>query len=154
MSWTLKCAATLAGAMMVVAPSRVASGAPPSVAEWDAPSEARLRPNALSATNAEHVKRGRSLFMKHCVTCHGNEGRGDGPSARLHARRSGYAPRDLSREDLQQSLTDGEMFWKMTNGWRPGGKTVMPGLGDEVSEEDRWRIVLYVRSLAPKGAVR
>jgi mono/diheme cytochrome c family protein len=151
MSWTLKCAAALAGAIMI---NGVARAAPPSVAEWDAPSEARLRPNALSATNAEHVKRGRSLFMKHCVTCHGNEGRGDGPSARLHARRSGYAPRDLSREDLQQSLTDGEMFWKLTNGWRPGGKTVMPGLGDELSEEDRWRIVLYVRSLAPKGGIR
>jgi hypothetical protein len=29
---------------------------------------------------------------------------------------------------------------------------VMPGLGEEVSEEDRWRIVLYVRSL--KGTLR
>jgi mono/diheme cytochrome c family protein len=92
--------------------------------------------------------------MKHCVTCHGNEGRGDGPSARLHARRSGYAPRDLSRPDVQQGLTDGEMFWKLTNGWRPAGRTVMPGLGDEVSEEDRWRIVLYVRSLAARSDAR
>ena len=150
MAWRSMCAA-LAGAILI---GGVVDAAPPSVSEWDAPPESRLRPNALSSTNSEHVKRGRSLFMKHCVTCHGSEGRGDGPSARLHARRSGYAPRDLSRDDLQASLTDGEMFWKVTNGWRPGGKTVMPGLGNEVSEEDRWRIVLYVRSLGQKGGSR
>lgn len=150
MHWSVRCVA-VAG---VISVSGTAMAAPPSVEEWDAPPEARLVPNALSATNAEHVKRGRSLFMKHCVTCHGNEGRGDGPSARLHARRSGYAPRDLSRPDVQQGLTDGEMFWKLTNGWRPAGRTVMPGLGDEVSEEDRWRIVLYVRSLAARSDAR
>jgi hypothetical protein len=27
----------------------------------------------------------------------------------------------------------------------------MPGLGDEVATEDRWRLVLYVRSLLQKG---
>ena len=128
--------------------------APPSVDDWVAPPEARIVANALSASNPEHVKRGRSLFMRHCVTCHGNEGRGDGPSARLHARRSGYAPRDLSREDVQAGLTDGEMFWKISNGWRPGGRTVMPGVGNELSEDDRWRLVLYVRSLADKGGSR
>ena len=148
MSWIVK-SAMLAASFSLAA---LLHAAPPSVDEWEAPSEARLTPNALSSTNSEHVKRGRGLFMKHCVTCHGNEGRGDGPSARLHARRSGYAPRDLSRPDVQEGLTDGEIFWKITNGWRPGGKTVMPGLGDEVSEEDRWRIVLYVRSL--KGTIR
>lgn len=125
-----------------------------SVEEWVAPPEARALANALSASNPEHLRKGRSLFVKHCVTCHGEQGRGDGPSARLHARRSGYAPRDLSRADVQAGLTDGEMFWKIGNGWRPKGRVVMPGVGEEVSEEDRWRLVIYVRSLAPKTSAR
>lgn len=125
-----------------------------SVGEWVAPPAARGVVNTLSATNAEHLKKGRSLFAKHCVTCHGEQGRGDGPSARLHARRSGFAPRDLSKPEVQAGLTDGEMFWKIGAGWRPGGRIVMPGVGSEVSEEDRWRLVLYVRSLVDKGGTR
>jgi mono/diheme cytochrome c family protein len=125
-----------------------------SVDDWVAPVEVRAMTNVLSAANPEHLRKGRSLFVKHCVTCHGDHGRGDGPSARLHAKRSGYAPRDLSRPDVQAGLTDGEMFWKIGAGWRPGGRIVMPGVRSEVSEEDRWRIVLYVRSLVDKGGSR
>jgi mono/diheme cytochrome c family protein len=125
-----------------------------SVDDWVAPPEARAMTTALSPTNPEHLKKGRSLFVKHCVTCHGEHGKGDGPSARLHARRSGHAPRDLSRPDVQAGLTDGEMFWKIGAGWRPGGRIVMPGVRSEVSEEDRWRIVLYVRSLLDRSGSR
>jgi mono/diheme cytochrome c family protein len=131
-----------------------ALGRAQSVEEWVAPPEARALANALSATNPEHVKKGRSLFAKHCVTCHGDRGQGDGPAARLHARRSGYAPRDLSRTDVQARLTDGEIFWKIRNGWRPKGRVVMPGLGDDISDEDRWRLVIYVRSLLQKAGAR
>jgi len=150
MEWSRRSVA-VAGA--VVAFSTVAALAQ-SVDDWAAPAEARATTNALSATNPEHLRRGRSLFVRHCVTCHGDQGRGDGPSARLHAKRSGYAPRDLSRPDVQAGLTDGEMFWKIGMGWRPSGRIVMPGVRSEVSEEDRWRIVLYVRSLLDKGGTR
>ena len=121
------------------------------VDEWVAPPEARAYTSPLTSTTPEHLKKGRSLFVRHCVTCHGELGRGDGPSARLHAKRSGYQPRDLSRPEVQAGLTDGEIFWKIGAGWRPKGRIVMPGIGTEVSEEDRWRLVLYVRSLKGGG---
>jgi mono/diheme cytochrome c family protein len=129
-----------------------AGAAAQSVEEWVAPPEARALQSPLSPSNPEHLKKGRALFVSHCVTCHGEHGRGDGPSARLHARRSGYTPRDLSRADLQAGLTDGEIFWKIGHGWRPKGRIVMPGIAGDVGEEDRWRLVLYVRSLAAKAA--
>lgn len=140
--------------VVAVGAAGTVAGLAQSVDEWVAPPAARGVVNTLSATNAEHLKKGRSLFVKHCVTCHGEQGRGDGPSARLHARRSGFAPRDLSKPEVQAGLTDGEMFWKIGAGWRPGGRIVMPGVGSEVSEEDRWRLVLYVRSLVDKGGTR
>jgi mono/diheme cytochrome c family protein len=134
-----------------VAAGAVAAAQTVAVEEWDAPPEARALANPLNPTNPEHLKKGRGLFVRHCVTCHGEQGRGDGPSARLHARRSGYQPRDLSRSDVQTGLTDGEIFWKIGAGWRPKGRIVMPGVGNEVSEGDRWTLVLYVRSLGQKG---
>jgi len=147
MDWFAR-SVSLVGVAIVLAG---ASARAQTVEEWLAPAAARSLTNALSATNPEHLKKGRGLFVKHCITCHGDQGRGDGPSARLHARRSGFAPRDLSRSDVQAGLTDGEMFWKIGNGWRPKGRVVMPGVGGEVSEEDRWRLVLYVRSLEQKA---
>lgn len=150
MEWSRRSVA-VAGAVMAFC---TVAALAQSVDDWAAPAEARATTNALSATNPEHLRRGRSLFVRHCVTCHGDQGRGDGPSARLHAKRSGYAPRDLSRPDVQAGLTDGEMFWKIGMGWRPSGRIVMPGVRSEVSEEDRWRIVLYVRSLLDKGGTR
>ena len=149
---TIRRSVGLAGAPAALWGGVLSAGAP-SVDddEWVAPAEERSIVSPLSPTNPEHLKKGRSLFVKHCLTCHGEQGRGDGPSARLHARRSGYAPRDLSRPDVQAGLTDGEIFWKIGLGWKPQGRIVMPGLGDEVATEDRWRLVLYVRSLLQKG---
>ena len=128
-----------------VAAGAVAAAQTVAVEEWDAPPEARALANPLNPTNPEHLKKGRGLFVRHCVTCHGEQGRGDGPSARLHARRSGYQPRDLSRSDVQTGLTDGEIFWKITKGIRgimPAGERKMP----EAAE--RWDVVNYVRTLA------
>jgi mono/diheme cytochrome c family protein len=141
-----------AGAILSTLVALAPAGAAPAVDEWEAPPAARALVSPLSHTNPEHARKGHSLFVKHCVTCHGEQGRGDGPHARLHARRSGYAPRDLSRSDVQAGLTDGEIFWKVGFGWRPGGRIVMPGVGDEMSPEDRWRLVLYVRSLLQKDS--
>jgi len=140
-----------AGAILSMLWALAAAGGAQSVDEWEAPPAARALVSPLSPTNPEHARKGRSLFVKHCVTCHGDQGRGDGPSARLHARRSGHPPRDLSRPDIQTGLTDGEIFWKIGAGWRFGGRIVMPGLGDEMPPEDRWRLVLYVRSLLQKN---
>ena len=41
--------------------------------------------------------------------------------------------------------TDGELFWKISE-----GKTPMPGFGKEFSETDRWLLVNYIRTLAPR----
>jgi hypothetical protein len=45
-------------------------------------------------------------------------------------------------------MSDGEIFWKIGAGFRDGKKIVMPSFLNEIpSPEDRWRVVLYVRSL-------
>jgi len=119
---------------------------------WVAPDEEKARVNPLSAINDRDLGRGRALYRQHCELCHGREGRGDGPSARLHARNA-RPPQDLTRPEIQANLTDGEIFWKIGAGFRENRKIVMPAFVDEIpSSEDRWRVVLFVRSLEKKEA--
>lgn len=116
---------------------------------WTAPDTEKARANPI-APNDKDVTRGRSLYRQHCELCHGREGRGDGPSARLHARNA-RPPQDLTRPEIQANMTDGEIFWKIGAGFRENRKIVMPAFVDEIpSVEDRWRVVLYVRSLEKK----
>ena len=80
--------------------------------------------------------------------CHGNEGRGDGPAARPHARKAA-PPQDLTQPKVQSRITDGEIFWKITTGFRYSGKKIMPAFGEDIHpESDRWSVVHFVRSLA------
>jgi mono/diheme cytochrome c family protein len=118
--------------------------------KWVAPAEDAQRPNPIT-NSQESLKRGRALYQQHCATCHGDRGRGDGPYARLHARRS-KPPRDLTLPHIQERLTDGEIFWKITSGLRQGDRIIMPGFEDDIrAPEDRWKVVLHVRLLGRTG---
>ena len=119
------------------------SGAAP--ADWTiTPEDAALR-NPLTAS-PENLKRGEELFRRHCTACHGSSGRGDGPIALQWQR----LPRDLTHPERQARLTDGEIFTKISQGHRQGADVIMPGLANRLSADDRWRVVLYVRTLRAK----
>jgi mono/diheme cytochrome c family protein len=96
------------------------------------------------------MERGRKLYLKHCADCHGPKGKGDGPLSRLHTQRTSRPPYDLTLPEVQTVLTDGEIFWKVTVGYRKDEKVIMPAYKTTVPvDEDRWRIVHYVRTLGP-----
>jgi len=120
------------------------------LAPWVTPKEQRERPNPVAASD-EAQKRGRLLYQRHCVMCHGDKGKGDGPAARLHTERSGRAPKDLTDAKVQAGMSDGEIFWKVTTGFRENAQIIMPTFGEEIpKEEDRWKLVHYVRSFAAR----
>ena len=133
----------------LLAPIAAADEPPPTSPDevWLAPAEARTLPNPVP-TSPDVLKRGRGLYSQHCVLCHGESGRGDGPAARTHARKA-KPPQDLTQSAVQRRLSDGEIFWKITNGHRRGDKIIMPSFeGDIPVPEDRWKLVHYIRSLA------
>jgi hypothetical protein len=81
---------------------------------------------------------GKSLFTKHCKSCHGSEGFGDGVKAKEMKSDLG----DFSTKKFQ-SQTDGALFYKTTF-----GRDDMPAFNKKIpSDEDRWLIVNYMRTL-------
>lgn len=110
--------------------------------DWVAPSADRGRANPLAAS-PEALRKGRALFQRHCTVCHGQRGKGDGPA--------GADARDLTDPAVQARLTDGEIFWKIGNGRKKDDEMAMPAFARQIPAQDRWRLVLFVRSLAAPG---
>ncbi|WP_445731316.1 c-type cytochrome [Mariniflexile sp.] len=106
--------------------------------KWIVPKEYQSKKNPTNAKDKANLAVGKSLFSKHCQSCHGKEGYGDGPKA---AEQKGDLG-DFS-SDATQSQTDGALFYKMTEGRNdmPSFKKKMP------DDEDRWLIVNYLRTL-------
>ena len=103
---------------------------------WVAPKDADAVSNPLK-DNATAVPEGKKLYVKYCVVCHGDKGKGDGIAApSLNPR-----PADHSCEKVQ-SQTDGAIFWKMTTGRAP-----MASYAKSLTETQRWQLVDYIRTL-------
>jgi len=134
-------------------PPRVAATPPPAEhtttgsapVDWPVPPEEAARVNPLPA-NPDNVRKGERLFNRYCTACHGVGGRGDGPLAQQWSR----LPKDLTHPDRQSRLSDGEIFWKISAGHREGADEIMPGVGYKLNADERWRLVLYVRSLVTR----
>jgi putative copper resistance protein D len=96
---------------------------------------------AVAAT-PESIQRGRALFAAHCAVCHGAAGRGDGPGAVGLIQR----PADLSASHTADH-TPGDIFWWLTHGLG----LAMPAFGDQLSAEERWHLVNFVRTLSAQA---
>lgn len=99
--------------------------------------------NPVKAT-PDNIAKGKELFngKATCFTCHGNEGRGDGPAgAALDP-----TPRNFHNPAFPKAKTEGEMAWVIKNG-SPGTGMVsyVPGI---ISEEEMALIIVFERSLA------
>jgi len=92
------------------------------------------------------VEHGREVYRQGCTNCHGAEGRGDGPSARLLVDDAGVLirPPNYARAAFKGGTDPASLFKRVSFGM-PG--TPMPGYGEVYSEKDRWDLVAYLRSL-------
>jgi mono/diheme cytochrome c family protein len=105
--------------------------------EWKVPAKYQTMKNPIAAKTDAAI--GKSLFTKHCKSCHGAEGFGDGPKAKEMKGDLG----DFSTKEFQKQ-SDGALFYKTTT-----GRNDMPEFVKKIpSDEDRWLIVNYMRTLA------
>jgi mono/diheme cytochrome c family protein len=103
--------------------------------EWKAPADAKAVKNPVKG-----VGNAKKNVETNCVTCHGATGKGDGPAA---AALPPPKPADWTSSKVA-SETDGELFWKISN-----GRGAMPPW-KHLPDKDRWEIVNYIRTLHKK----
>ena len=99
----------------------------------------------------EILKEGKEIFLGRgtCFQCHGPEGKGDGGAAKILP----IQPRNFTNPNFNKVRTPGEMMWVLKNGsmgqsGNVPGTGMLPIVGQFLSEEDGWKVLLYERSLS------
>ncbi len=96
--------------------------------------------NPFTATDRKHFERGTVVFTTFCVPCHGGKGSGDGLITKY-----GYPPPPTLLAERALKMKDGQMFHILTY-----GQNNMPSYASQISQQDRWNVILYVRSIQLK----
>ncbi|MGH7835352.1 MAG: FTR1 family protein, partial [Candidatus Binatia bacterium] len=89
-----------------------------------------------------HLQAGRNVYARNCAQCHGDTGRGDGPSAATMQPKE-PKPANFTDRDLMQGLSPFKAFNTTSFGIEG---TAMANFS-ALSEEERWQAAFYVFSL-------
>ncbi len=87
--------------------------------------------------SAENTQWGQQLYVDNCKSCHGDPGKANYSNL-------DPIPGDPA-SDVYQALSDGEMFFYISN----GKGQLMPMFSNALSESQRWDIIAYLRSFNP-----
>ena len=93
--------------------------------------------NPFAADNRSALERGAVVYTNFCQPCHGADAKGQGPVVQR-----GFPPPPPLTRGQTQGKTDAELFEVVTK-----GIITMPPYASQLSHEDRWKVILYVRSL-------
>ena len=104
---------------------------------WVVPEKNAKMANPVKS-DANSLKEGKELWGKHCQSCHGKTGLGDGPKAAQLKTEPGNFTLAAT-----QALSDGSLFYMVSE-----GRGDMPSFKKKLPEaEDIWNIVNYIRTL-------
>ncbi len=103
--------------------------------EWIVPDDAKNLSNPLKI-DAAKIENGKNIYQKHCKSCHGDPGKDNGLPLQPK-------PIDPASKVFQKQ-TDGEIYYRITE-----GRGLMPQFKSILSEDDRWSVVAYQRTLDP-----
>lgn len=96
----------------------------------------------IAADDTEALRRGSRAYVSFCLPCHGPTGKGDG----LVPKR-GFPPPPTFFRDETRNMKDGQLFHIITY-----GQGNMPPYAVQVTQDDRWKIIAYIRSLQANDA--
>ena len=96
------------------------------------------------------IANGARVYNAACASCHGADGRGEGPLAATLTR---WPPTVVG--PLLGRHADGELFWHIAHGMRDAqGVATMPAFANRLSDNDIWAVLEYMKVLAASGGVR
>jgi len=105
---------------------------------WPVPDKDKALKAAVKLSDPNVISTGKELWAKHCKSCHGSKGLGDGPKG---ASLKPF-PGDFSAAAFQTS-TDGELFFRTNK-----GRDEMPAYEKKIPEaNDRWALVAFMRTM-------
>ncbi len=85
----------------------------------------------------ESLARGREMYELHCLVCHGEQGRGDGPVGKK------FVPQPMELNlDYVQLQPDGQLFYTISH-----GSIAMPFYRQAMPAEDRWHLVNFIKEV-------
>ena len=98
------------------------------------------------ADTKENVHDGQLHFAHHCQVCHGYDGQNTGVP---FAEDMTPPVANLASEEVQ-AYSDGQLRWIIKNGIGPSG---MPSWGEDLTDDEQWKLVLFIRHLPAKGSM-
>lgn len=105
--------------------------------KWDVPAKYQKMVNPYTDA-ADDEKIGRILYSKHCKSCHGTKGKGDGTKAKSLDTPAG----DFTDASFKNQ-TDGSLYYKTFI-----GRDDMPSFKKKVAdEEEQWLVINYIKGL-------
>lgn len=113
------------------------------VAEQVADTPTPLKAEIVNPVPADtgSIAAGQALYESNCLECHGPSGKGDGSLSPTLM----VPPADLSALTVPGNYSDGQFFEWISSGFPAAG---MPAFKATLSEEERWHLVNYIRTLA------
>jgi mono/diheme cytochrome c family protein len=97
--------------------------------------------NPLEST-PENLAKGKEQFTTYCAPCHGDSGQGNGPVAHILAK----PPKNLI-SGTSKDLPDGYIYGAIRD-----GVLSMPSYAEEMPADQRWQVVMYLRSMQSAAA--
>src|SRR5215213_6049243 len=103
---------------------------------WPVPDKNAKMANPLKSDD-ESLKTGKEIWAKHCQSCHGKQGKGDGSKA----AQLKTSPGDFTKADFQKQ-SDGALYYKIAE-----GRDDMPAFKKKIpDQEEIWAAVNYIRT--------
>jgi mono/diheme cytochrome c family protein len=105
---------------------------------WTIPAKYKSMKSTVKAGDPSINTVGKDLFAKHCKSCHGTKGLGDGPkSASLNTAIPSFATAKFKAE------TDGNVYFQAIV-----GRNEMPNFEKKIPDEgDRWALIAYIKGM-------
>lgn len=105
---------------------------------WKIPSKYSKMENPY-AKASDDENTGRILYAKHCKSCHGTKGLGDGTKAgSLDTKVPSFSSESFKNE------SDGDLYYKTII-----GRDDMPSFEKKITdEEERWLVINYIKNLS------
>ena len=85
----------------------------------------------------ESLARGQEMYELHCLVCHGEQGRGNGPVGQK------FVPQPMELNfDYVQLQPDGQIYYTISH-----GSIAMPAYRQAITPQDRWHLVNFIKEV-------